>query len=116
MATSAIILMRRGVEFRRKETKRLEKMQTKISAAPITRALLTMLVTARAEQMPSICMVTGLLDQRPSLAICPALPSHSPLLLAAHGPQAAGAALPLCCLALVSIVLIASPRGRAAAG
>ena len=39
----------------------LERVNTKINAALITREVDTDVVTARAEQMPNTCSVTGLL-------------------------------------------------------
>ena len=60
-ATSTMMRMLRGIWRRSDEIARLEKATTKVRATPMTMAVFNCTVTARAEQMPRICLEMGLL-------------------------------------------------------
>ena len=49
-----------GMVLRRREIITFEKARTAITEIPITSAGSSLAVTARAEQMPSTCTITGL--------------------------------------------------------
>lgn len=61
--------IRMGVRFLSKDTVRDDMERVKMRPAFITMVLTRRLVTARVEQMPRICLSTGLSFQRPSLNI-----------------------------------------------
>src|SRR5678809_306402 len=54
-----------GMYFRIVDTITLEHTSTKVVAAPIARLFATALVTASAEQRPSVCTSTGFWCHRP---------------------------------------------------
>src|SRR3990167_9726938 len=64
-----IILILEGIMLRSKEITTLDIATTKVKAAHITRAVLSCVVTAREEHIPSTWKVMGFLSHIPSL-IC----------------------------------------------
>src|SRR6056297_284338 len=60
ISVSAIILTRAGINFRRAEIVTPDKVVVKITPRLIMTVFSSLLVTARVEQIPSICTNTGL--------------------------------------------------------
>ncbi len=58
------------------ETVRLEKEATNINPMPMTNELINKFVTARAEQIPNICLKTGLSLKTPREKIVFNFPNH----------------------------------------
>src|SRR5574344_1617640 len=61
MVIWAMIRTLLGMKLRTMELKRMEKAVTAVTASAITMAVSSLLVTARAEQIPSTCNMIGLL-------------------------------------------------------
>ena len=61
MAIWAMMRTLLGMWLRISEMNRLEKAVTAVTASAITKAVSILLVTARAEQIPSTCSAMGLL-------------------------------------------------------
>jgi hypothetical protein len=65
MRTWTIIRIRAGVTFLNRETVTFDMVATKIRLSPMIKVLINKLVTARAEQIPRICLKTGFSSQIP---------------------------------------------------
>ena len=63
MVICTIIRILDGMKLRTHEMKKLEKAVTKVKAILITTAVFMLVVTANAEQIPSICKAIGLLPK-----------------------------------------------------
>jgi len=63
MVICTIMRMLPGMWLRIRDTKKLEKAVTSVSATHITRDTFMLEVTARAEQIPRICRAMGLLSK-----------------------------------------------------
>ena len=63
MVNCTMMRMELGILLRSRLTKKLEKVRTKITAPHITTEVSILVVTARAEQIPSTCNAMGLFSK-----------------------------------------------------